>query len=139
MRSTRSNSQDWRVGFIQEFEEIAKHEEHLRNRPLAGNVTIAAPAGWSITPGKSEFSGLKRTQSFDLPVQVRRGKGPGIDEGDEIAWGVADVHAPEVWSLGFVGTGVLVGMIDTGVNYNHLDLQDHMCSYLYLLRWFHLH
>ncbi len=57
---------------------------------------------------------------------VAPGLDPGMDEGDEIAWGVADVHAPEVWALGYNGTGVLVGMIDTGVNYNHLDLTDHM-------------
>jgi serine protease AprX len=51
---------------------------------------------------------------------------PGIDEADEITWGLTDIHAPEVWALGYNGTGVIVGMIDTGVNYNHLDLTDHM-------------
>ncbi|RJP79800.1 MAG: hypothetical protein C4524_04545, partial [Candidatus Zixiibacteriota bacterium] len=48
------------------------------------------------------------------------------DGTDEIAWGVADVHAPEVWLQGFNGTGIIVSVIDTGVNYNHLDLADHM-------------
>jgi subtilisin family serine protease len=51
---------------------------------------------------------------------------PAFGSTDEIAWGVADVHAPEVWQQGFRGTGVIVGIIDTGVNYNHLDLADHM-------------
>ncbi len=51
---------------------------------------------------------------------------PKSDESDEIAWGVADVYAPQVWSQGFNGTGVLVSVIDTGVNYNHVDLSDHM-------------
>jgi subtilisin family serine protease len=50
----------------------------------------------------------------------------GYDGTDEITWGLTDVHAPEVWSLGYNGTGVIVGMVDTGVNYNHLDLADHM-------------
>jgi subtilisin family serine protease len=58
------------------------------------------------------------------PVAV--GGEVGIDEVDEIAWGVADIHAPEVWALGYNGTGVLVGCVDTGVNYNHLDLTTHM-------------
>jgi|GEM_PF-643612 subtilisin family serine protease len=52
--------------------------------------------------------------------------GPATDETDEIAWGVIDVHAPEVWQQGFTGAGVLVSVLDTGVNYNHLDLADHM-------------
>ena len=28
----------------------------------------------------------------------------------EIAWGVADVHAPEVWAQGFQGAGIIVPM-----------------------------
>ncbi len=48
------------------------------------------------------------------------------DELDEIAWGVQDINAPAVWNLGYNGTGVIVAMIDTGVNYNHADLADHM-------------
>jgi len=48
------------------------------------------------------------------------------DNTDEVAWGVLDVHAPEVWQQGFDGTGVIVSVCDTGVNYNHLDLADHM-------------
>jgi subtilisin family serine protease len=51
---------------------------------------------------------------------------PAPMEPDEIAWGVADVHAPEVWQQGFTGAGVIVGVMDTGVNYNHLDLATHM-------------
>ncbi|MFH1861660.1 MAG: S8 family serine peptidase, partial [bacterium] len=53
-------------------------------------------------------------------------KPPELDDVDEIAWGVADVHAPEVWAQGFDGSGVIVSVIDTGVNYNHLDIADHM-------------
>ena len=41
-------------------------------------------------------------------------------------WSINRVKAPWVWTLGQTGAGVLIGVIDTGVNYNHLDLQDHM-------------
>ncbi|HEX7343201.1 MAG TPA: S8 family serine peptidase, partial [bacterium] len=47
-------------------------------------------------------------------------------EVDEIAWGVADINAPAVWAMGYNGTGVIVSVTDTGVNYNHVDLADHM-------------
>jgi len=33
--------------------------------------------------------------------------------------GVNYVHAPQVWALGYKGDGVVVGSIDTGVQYNH--------------------
>jgi len=49
-----------------------------------------------------------------------------FDEGDEITWGVSRGQCTQVWTLGYNGAGVLVGILDTGVNYNHLDLTTHM-------------
>ena len=47
-----------------------------------------------------------------------------------LAWHVSQVHANDVWnyngSTGYDGTGVVVAIIDTGVNYNHADVADHM-------------
>ncbi len=45
---------------------------------------------------------------------------------DEIAWGVAKIRAPEVWAAGYRGGGITVCVFDTGCNYNHFDLRDHM-------------
>jgi subtilisin family serine protease len=48
------------------------------------------------------------------------------DDTDEIDWGVQKVNAPAVWALGYTGAGIVVGDIDTGCNYNHVDLASHM-------------
>ena len=45
---------------------------------------------------------------------------------DEITYNVLKVNAPDVWALGFTGEGIVVSVIDTGVNYDHDDLADHM-------------
>ena len=45
---------------------------------------------------------------------------------DEIAWGVDKINAPAVWAQGYKGQGIVVGVIDTGVRYTHLDLASHM-------------
>ena len=37
-------------------------------------------------------------------------------------WNVAAVHAPELWSAGLTGRGVVVANMDTGVDGNHPDL-----------------
>jgi len=45
---------------------------------------------------------------------------------DDISWSVEHIGAPEVWQSGITGEGILVAIIDTGVNYNHNDINDHL-------------
>lgn len=59
-----------------------------------------------------------------VPKEARMDVVPG--DAPEIVWGVSKIRAPEVWSAGYNGTGVIVCVCDGGVNYNHLDLADHM-------------
>ena len=44
----------------------------------------------------------------------------------EITPNLIQVHADQVWDLGYRGEGVVVAIIDTGVNYVHYDLADHL-------------
>ncbi|MEH2243598.1 S8 family peptidase [Nostoc sp.] len=41
-------------------------------------------------------------------------------------WGADLVKAPEVWAKGYTGKGVVVAVVDTGVDYNHEDLKDNI-------------
>ena len=51
-------------------------------------------------------------------------------ESKEMAWHVEKVNAPAVWnyngSTGYTGNGVIVAILDTGVNYNHVDIASSM-------------
>ncbi len=38
---------------------------------------------------------------------------------DGIEWNVNRLHAPEVWALGHTGQGIVVGSVDTGVDWDH--------------------
>lgn len=44
----------------------------------------------------------------------------------EITYNVTKVNADDVWAEGYTGQDVIVSVIDAGVNYNHVDLEDHM-------------
>lgn len=41
-------------------------------------------------------------------------------------WGADLVKAPEAWAHGYTGKGVVVAVVDTGVDYNHEDLKDNI-------------
>jgi len=45
---------------------------------------------------------------------------------EEITWGVQKINAPAVWGQGYTGQGIVCGHIDTGCDYTHPDLADHM-------------
>ena len=41
-------------------------------------------------------------------------------------WNVTKVNADDVWEMGYTGQGIVVAVIDTGVNYNHTDIAANM-------------
>jgi len=63
-----------------------------------------------------------------LDPSVRKDAYPeqGNPDNREITWNVSKVNAPQVWALGYNGEGVIVAVIDTGVNYNHNDLKNNV-------------
>ena len=44
----------------------------------------------------------------------------------EITPNITQVNAEQVWAQGNTGQGVVIAVIDSGVNYNHIDLEDHL-------------
>ncbi len=57
---------------------------------------------------------------FHGPAETQ---GTSVAERNGVEWGVAHVHAPEVWSLGFSGQGITVGGADTGYEWTHPALK----------------
>jgi subtilisin family serine protease len=41
-------------------------------------------------------------------------------------WGADLVKAPEAWAKGYTGKGIVVAVVDTGVDYNHEDLKNNI-------------
>jgi hypothetical protein len=51
---------------------------------------------------------------------------PDVPNSIENNWGVDAINAPEVWNQNITGNGIVVAVIDTGVDYNHLDLDSNI-------------
>ncbi len=51
------------------------------------------------------------------------------DQLREITYNVLIMNVPDVWDLGFTGEGIVVAVLDTGVNYNHVDLVNNMWTH----------
>ncbi len=75
-----------------------------------------------------EFIGYDKKQYmlFDEEQQTTYNSQPTRDEEIDITDNVTMVKADKVWELGYTGKGVIVAVIDSGVNYNHADLKDHL-------------
>ena len=72
--------------------------------------------------GRSPEEGIALIEPVNIrPVEK-------TDTMDGYAWGVSKVNAPSAWSQGYLGEGIIVSIVDTGVNYNHIDLSSHMWS-----------
>ena len=44
----------------------------------------------------------------------------------EITQHLTQINADDVWNLGYTGKGVIVAVLDSGVNTDHIDLKDHL-------------
>ena len=55
------------------------------------------------------------TESSELGTPTHSGP-------EQIGWGVKKIKAPEAWGLGSQGEGVVVAVLDSGVNVHHPDL-----------------
>ncbi len=73
-----------------------------------------------------QFKNIAFIQRDEIQKVVEKPKNEFYDNSKEITWNVLKVNADDVWQMGYTGEDVLVAIIDTGVNYNHHDLQDHM-------------
>lgn len=68
------------------------------------------------TPAPRDVRGEASVASTDTaPAPDFRRAKPG--------WNLTSIHAPELWSMGFTGQGVVVASMDTGVDAEHPDLR----------------
>jgi subtilisin family serine protease len=75
---------------------------------------------------RDEVKYVKKLSDFKVPLE-KGYKYHGTSLGPQ--WNVQMVKAPEVWKMGYNGTGIVVGVLDSGVNVYHNDLKEKYRGY----------
>jgi len=143
-RSTRSlKKAEKREFVVNELKSFTSNSQssllNYLNSDRAGVISTIKPL-WlvnvvTITTDKATINALANREdikSIDYDEIRKMIVDPIIDESAdnspnrEITWNVTQVNSDDVWAQGYYGAGVTVAVLDTGVNYNHQDLNDHL-------------
>ncbi|MCJ7752000.1 MAG: S8 family serine peptidase, partial [Armatimonadetes bacterium] len=107
------------LGFLQSHKERGNVAEL---RPFFIINAVAVEATRDVIATIAKMPGVVRVTE-DKVVQIPPlTRAPRVLMLDAAEWNIAKVRAPEVWAMGIDGSGVVVGSIDTGVDYTHPDL-----------------
>ncbi|MCD8510593.1 MAG: S8 family serine peptidase [Bacillus sp. (in: Bacteria)] len=77
-----------------------------------------------------EVARIKENEFVPLVLPEVTGEPPVMVTDDGVEWNIARVQAPETWQdFGVTGEGIVVGVIDTGVQWNHPALMENFRGY----------
>lgn len=137
--TTRAARREFVVNELKQFAEATQYEIRQNLAEMEGKDMVTTPnILWMANA--LYFSATKQaiydlaerqdimTIGFDQEVNMipEDETSNPADGNRDITPNVTQVNADQVWNLGYTGQGVVVAVIDTGVNYNHLDLAGHL-------------
>jgi len=94
--------------------------EEIKKHPDVAKVELDRKVYLLDADNKEKEQRFFKFKTFNSSQTIERIH-PG--EGEEIAWGVDWIEAPQVWANGIDGSGINVSVVDTGINASHPDLQ----------------
>ena len=94
----------------------SRRAREIKSLWLINGMAVTAPA--DVVRGLSSFPGIEEIKP-DETIRVPEMSYASFSTPE---WNISGIHAPDLWTLGFTGTGVVVANMDTGVDMDHPDL-----------------
>lgn len=138
---TRAARRDYVVGELKAFAEASQHDLMVTLKDLERQGMVSSiHSMWSANalcfkttdavietlmerPDIESVTLVKRYNCIPEEVTTTEAK---ATYDYYIAPNLTQVNAPRVWEQGNEGQGVVIAVVDTGVNYNHADIADHL-------------
>ncbi len=76
----------------------------------------------------AEVEKIYKNKTYQMDISVTGGSDVE-PQGTEPEWNIIRVGADEAWNLGYDGTGIVVGSLDSGVDWTHPALKEHWRGY----------
>ena len=137
--ATRAERRDFVVNELKQFADVTQSDLRHTLYEMERNAMVSEPKVLWIANAlcfeatqQAIYDLALRTDIGVIGFDVERDMTPEDENPTpasntrEITPNVIQVGADQVWNLGYTGQGVVVAVVDGGVNYHHLDLADHL-------------
>lgn len=136
---TKAERRDYVVNTLKAFAEASQHDimntlNEMKRQSLVSDIhslwsanTIYFKAPKQVILDLSERTDMERISLNRQHQWIPEEKMPTLASTQrETTPNILQVKADQVWAQGNTGQGVVIAVIDSGVNYEHLDLADHL-------------
>ncbi len=136
---TKAERRDFVVKELKAFAEVSQHDlKRVLSEMESHGMVSSVRSLWSANTLYFEATKtaiLDLAERTDIETITLNTQHQWIAEGEtpkpasdtrETTPNITKVKADQVWEQGYTGKGVVVAVVDSGVNYNHLDLADHL-------------